>query len=580
MWSNLGKKIQTFFLIFIVVLLSLVMGVVGFGQPSGEGCTGQGPGYAAEVYGTSISEGEFRAAYIVTGFNRYPVERAQTLRLREYTLDGLIERELLTREADRLGFGIEGEEVMREVASEEIVRLGGPIDAPAGYPRGDLQQSFRDRDGALSRDHFERFVQNYLRRSVEEFVIWQVAEARANRVREMVTASVSVSSREVWDSYVQENDRAQLSYVKFDPAYYESRVEVTDEAIGTWMEANAEDIDAEYRRQRHRYTNLEEQVRVRHILVEVAHDASDGDRESARRRAEALLAEIEDGGDFAELARANSSDEGSATRGGDLDWFPRGRRAAPFEEAAFDTDPGNVVDHIIDGRFGFHIIEVQGRRSGDVPEDEAKREIAESLYRTARAGELAREDADRALAYLRDGHTTEDLDERFLHGWEEPSAEEEEPSDEDDEDEEEEDIPERDPRAPIVRETLSFARSDRAVPTDDGSITQAAFEMTMDDPLPDEPIEVRDTWYVIQLAERNLAEEEGFDEGTQDRLRRRLVERKRREVLSAYIGRLRAQAETEGAIRINPGIISYGTPNTGSGDGEEETGSSDDETSS
>ena len=36
MWDNIGKKIQTFFLVFIVVLLSLVMGVVGFGQPSGE----------------------------------------------------------------------------------------------------------------------------------------------------------------------------------------------------------------------------------------------------------------------------------------------------------------------------------------------------------------------------------------------------------------------------------------------------------------------------------------------------------------------------------------------------------------
>lgn len=570
MWNNLGKKIQTFFLVFIVVLLSLVMGVIGFGTPGGEGCVTSGPGYAAQVYGENISEGEFRAAFIVTGFNRYPTERAQTLRLKEYTLDGLIERSLLVREAEQLGFAADPAAVMRDVASDEIVRLAGPVDAPPGYPQGDLPQSFRDRDGTLSREHFERFVQNFLRRSVEEFVNWQVAEARANQVREMVASSVTVSSREVWDAYVQETDRARLGYVKFDPAYYEGQVEVTDEAVGTWMTANAEDVDAEYRRQRHRYTNLPEQTRARHILIGIAETAETADREAARARAEALLAQVQGSGDFAALARENSSDEGSAARGGDLGWFPRGRQVAPFDEAAFGAEPNTIVDHVVESIHGFHVIEVQGRRSGDVPEEEAKREIADGLYRAARAGELAHQAAERALAFLRDGHTTEELDERLLHDWAEPVAPEaptEEPTAEGEE--AQEDTPERDPRAPMVRETLSFGRSERAVPTDDGSITQAAFEMTLAEPLPAAPLEVRDSWYIFQLTERNLPEEEGFDEANRDRLQRRLVEQKRREVLSAYIGRLRARAEAEGAIRISPAILSYGSE--GSEEGGEET---------
>ena len=105
MWSKFGKQVQTFLLIFIVALLSVIMGVVGFGSPSGEGCaTDSGPGYAALVYDKTITEGAFNAAYTLTGFNRYPTDRAQALRLREYTLNGLIERELLVREARRLGF--------------------------------------------------------------------------------------------------------------------------------------------------------------------------------------------------------------------------------------------------------------------------------------------------------------------------------------------------------------------------------------------------------------------------------------------------------------------------------------------
>ncbi len=591
MWEDIGKKIQTYLLIFIVVLLSLVMGVIGFGNPTGEGCNTEGPGYAVRVYGTAISEGEFRAAYTVTGFSRYPAERAQALRLKEYTLNGLIERELLVREADRLGLTADPEEVMREVARDEIVRLGGPIDAPEGYPAGDLQQSYRDRDGTFSADYFERFVQNYLRRSVDEFLTWQVAETRANQVRDLVTASVAVSPREVWDAYVQENDRAQLSYVRFDPAHYAERVEVTDEAVRAWMAANAEAVDQEYARQRHQYTNLEEQTRARHILLQIAEDASDADRAAKRAEAEGLLAQLQGGSDFAALAREHSQDEGSAARGGDLGWFPRGRMVAPFEEAAFGAEPGTLIDHLIESQFGFHIIQVQGRRSGDVPEDEAKRELAEGLFREARAGELAREEADRALAYLREGHSPEELDEQLLREWAEPEPVVEAPpvegeppaegEDEAPEEEPEEATPARDARAPQVRETLNFGRAERAVPGpfDSGPLTQAAFALSTDEPLPEAPMQLGESWFVFRLISRTEATEEGFDEANRERLRTRLLAQKRVETLSAFIGRLRREAEAANEIDINAAILSYGLETDeeaeGEGEGDEEAPAED-----
>ncbi|MBX3273514.1 MAG: peptidylprolyl isomerase [Sandaracinaceae bacterium] len=565
MWDNLSKKIQTFFLVFIVVLLSLVMGVIGFGTPTGEGCNTEGPGYAAKVYGETISEGEFRAAYTLTGFSRYPVDRAQALRLREYTLDGLIERELLVREANRLGIQVDSEELMREIARREIVRLGGPIDAPDGYPGGELPQSFRDRDGRFSAEFFERFVQNYLRRSIDEFVEWQVSEARANRVRDMVTSSVTVSPREVWDAYVQETDRAQLSYVRFDPAHYASRVEVTDAAVGVWMRANDAAVDEEYRRQRHQYTGLEEQTRARHILVRFPDGATDEVRAAKRTEAEALLAQVREGGDFAAIARAHSEDVGSAARGGELDWFGRGRMVPPFEQAAFGAEPGTLVDSLVETQYGYHIIEVLGRRSGDVPEQEAKREIAERLYREARAGELAREEADRALAFLRDGHTPAELDARLANDWAEPAEAPEAPS------EDEPPPPARDSRAPQVRETLNFSRAERAIsgPFDSGPLTQAAFEMTLEAPLPEAPIQLGDSWFVYQLISRSTPDRDAFDEANQERLRTRLLAQKRRETLSAYIGRLRRQAEAEGQIRINEAIRSYGTAGADGGVPEE-----------
>src|SRR5690606_6140833 len=226
MFENLGKRIQTFFLILIIALLSLIMAVVGFGAPGSEGCNVQGPGYAARVYGETITAGDFQAAYRAAGFADQPIDTQRAQRWREYLLDGLVERELLVHEAERLGYSIEPAEVMRTVAKDEVLLLSGPVDAPAGFPAGRLQYSFRDRDDKFSTDRLRRFIQNYLRRSVEEFTEWQARETLAQRMRDTITASVEVSPREVWDAYVTETERASISYVRFGPADYRDQVEM------------------------------------------------------------------------------------------------------------------------------------------------------------------------------------------------------------------------------------------------------------------------------------------------------------------------------------------------------------------
>ncbi len=552
MFENLGKRIQSFLLIVIIVLLSVVMGVIGFGNPDA-GCNLEGAPYAATVYGRTITQGDFDAAYTAAGFADRPPAAARAQRLREYLLDGLIERELLVHEAERLGFTVDHDAVMRRTAREEVVLLSGPVDAPPSFPSGTLQYSFRDRDGAFSADYLRRFIQYRLHRSVDEFVDWQARETLAQQVRDMVTAPVTVSPREVWDAYVAETERATISYVRFNPADLREDVEVTDEALTAWMGAHQEEVDAEYRRQRHRYTNLEEQARARHILIRAAEDASEADRSAARAEAQALLARVQAGEDIAQLAREHSDDEGSAVRGGDLGWFPRGRMVPPFEQAVFSHEEPAVHGELVASQFGFHVIQVVGRRSGDVPEADAKRELAEGLYRAARANELAREQADRALAYLREGHTTDELNERLRAGWAEAPAA---PAGEGEDGEEAEQAPEN-PRAPQVQQT-SFGRSERAIrgPFDSTALTTAAFEMSIDDPLPDEPLQLGDNWVVFRLDERTAADEENLTDETRTRLRERLLAQKRREVLSAYVGQLRDRAEAEGAIRTAP--IRYG----------------------
>ncbi|NLO74651.1 MAG: hypothetical protein GX100_11175 [candidate division WS1 bacterium] len=87
----------------------------------------------------------------------------------------------------------------------------------------------------------------------------------------------------------------------------------------------------------------------------------------AEKKAEQLLAQLKGGADFAELAKQNSADPGSAEKGGDLDWVKRGMMVPEFEQTAFALQPGQLSE-VVKTQFGYHLIKVLERKS-TLPED-------------------------------------------------------------------------------------------------------------------------------------------------------------------------------------------------------------------
>src|SRR5690606_34993586 len=94
---------------------------------------------------------------------------------------------------------------------------------------------------------------------------------------------------------------------------------------------------------------------------------------------------------FAELAKKNSEDEGSAVNGGDLDFFPRGAMVPPFEEAVFKLKKGELSG-VVETDFGFHIIQLTDVRGGQAQpfeqvraqiEDQARKQLAQRQYADA-----------------------------------------------------------------------------------------------------------------------------------------------------------------------------------------------------
>ncbi len=109
-------------------------------------------------------------------------------------------------------------------------------------------------------------------------------------------------------------------------------------------------------------TGRDEFVRARHILLRF-----DEDQDSAGvfEQADELIAALNEGADFADLAREYSADPGSGQRGGDLGWFGRGRMVPTFEQAAFGARVGEIVGPV-ESQFGLHIIQVNDRTNKEV----------------------------------------------------------------------------------------------------------------------------------------------------------------------------------------------------------------------
>jgi peptidyl-prolyl cis-trans isomerase SurA len=134
-----------------------------------------------------------------------------------------------------------------------------------------------------------------------------------------------------------------------------------------------------------------QQTRVRHILVRTSEVVSEAD---ARRRLADLRERIVTGGqDFAQLARVHSAD-GSASRGGDLDWVLPGDTVPEFERAMNALKPGEVSEPV-KSPFGWHLIQVMERRAAGLSQDRRRMQARQAIKE--RKGDEAYQDWLRML---------------------------------------------------------------------------------------------------------------------------------------------------------------------------------------
>ncbi|MBF0256492.1 MAG: SurA N-terminal domain-containing protein [Gammaproteobacteria bacterium] len=404
MLQAIREKAQGWIAWVIVILISVPFALWGIQEYLGIG----GEPKVVKVNDREISEREldsafqqFRARLRDQLGASYRAGLLDDRLLKQQVLSGMIQQELLAQAAQNQGMNASDAMVQREIASVPVYQKAGRFDYET-YQNA-LRQQGMSSDYLAQRVRAE-LVMDQLTRSIEqsEFTTSRELE-QSQRLREQQREFAYLLFAK--DKYLDDQPLAQAdieAYYNSHAADFRAPEQVKLEYVSLSLEDLAKqvkytDADLQSYLDSHRQEFvLAEERRVSHILI-VAEEGKDAE---AQQKAAGLLEQIQQGADFAELAKQHSQDPGSAPQGGDLGFFGRGVMDPAFEEAAFQLKPEQVSD-LVRSQFGYHILKLQEMRGTASADLAAVRDRVIAAYTREQARQQFDEQYDRlsTLAY-------------------------------------------------------------------------------------------------------------------------------------------------------------------------------------
>ena len=353
--------------------------------------------YAAAVNDQEISLARHQRAYQqlrtrmtdMLGENFDPAQLNEDM-LKANALQQLINEELLLQAADAEGFA----------ASNQLVATSiNAIDA------------FKQ-DGVFSKTQYERML-GYRGIRPAEFEYNLKQEIITNQYRDAIRRTAAATAEELNQAYMLEGQQRQFSYIVLPLQSFSEPLEITDQDIEDYYAAHREafmtpervrlqyleldiatldpGIEADeqalqdlYEEQSAKYVTPEER-QARHILVALLPDADETAKAAALEKSRDIVARLDAGEAFGELATELSDDPGSAASGGDLGFFGRGVMDPEFENAVFELQQGERSQPVRSA-FGYHVIElVDIKPEVAIPLDEVREELADQLLAEERS---------------------------------------------------------------------------------------------------------------------------------------------------------------------------------------------------
>ena len=338
----------------------------------------------ATVNGQEIKFSEFERAYgNILNFYReqfrdqFSEEMAEKLKLKENTLDALIQSRLVLLEADKMNLLVSDKELAERVSKQPQFQRDNKFN-------NGLYENFLKFNHISARQYEENQRQNILREKLES----------------IVQSSTQVSETEVQEAYKKENEKVKFKYIGFSRDYFKPANRPSDEEVQKYFEAHKaqfevpEQIQIQYVKltprmvedkieiydediKEYHETNkakffVKKQYQASHILIKTDNDLPFGEdltddekeklldaaEEKTRATAAKILKQIQEGADFAEMAKKHSADTSSGANGGSLGQFSRGMMVPEFEEALDKLKPGELGGPV-KTMFGQHIIRLE-----------------------------------------------------------------------------------------------------------------------------------------------------------------------------------------------------------------------------
>lgn len=370
-------------ILFIIILTFALTGVSGY-------LGGGSEDYVAEVNNEQISRLDFDQAYrnersrmeeqMGDFFDTLLADEGYMREFRQGVLERLIEERLATQFAREQGFRPSANVIRNSIRQMPEFQINGQFNNDRYIAllmnTGFSPEQFRDYIGSelgrstlLTGLMMSEFM---LPHEAEQFQRLQNQRRSGEYIRvpvESYTDVVSVSEAEIEqfyydnEEYFELEERVQLEYLVLEFDAVLEDVEVSEQQVRQFYEQNPASFRTPERRD------------IAHILVE-------GNDAEARARIEELLARLEAGEDFAELAATESDDTFSGADGGALGRLERGMIDPDVEDAGFALEREGAISGVVESEFGFHIIQLTRFDESRVDDfDDVRETIAENLRR-------------------------------------------------------------------------------------------------------------------------------------------------------------------------------------------------------
>jgi peptidyl-prolyl cis-trans isomerase D len=286
----------------------------------------------------------------------------------------LVQQQVMLVEAEKLGIHATEDDVRQYLQTGQA----GQVLFPGGKFIGE--------------DQYASLIASRFNLSVKDFEDDVRHDIILRRLQALITSGVTVSDKEVSDSYRKENIKIKFDYAvisaddlrkgtnppdsqledffKKNAARYAKAVPeqrtityfafTPDQLPGGVPQPSQQEIQAYFTAHQSEYS-VPDQARSRHILIKVDAGADAKTDAAAKAKAEGILKQIQRGANFADLAKKFSDDPGSKDSGGELGFSQPGRMVPEFDKAIFSQKIGDT--QIVKSQFGYHIVQVEERQT-------------------------------------------------------------------------------------------------------------------------------------------------------------------------------------------------------------------------